>query len=217
MTSSEQYLRSQQDGLGVVKRAGYGRAMTLEQWAKAQAERLIAPLGDRWNHVQAVADKARRVGAVLPAEDADLLVAAALLHDVGYAPSLNRLGFHAVDGARFLRAQGQERLARLLLQPQFSALLLVVGASSGGLMASSPERPGERERRIDWWAPDQAGQQPTQLGDGERDQHAQRGHHDHPPSPSSASGRRARVTARNASATMARVTCRYQAGYWRTW
>jgi hypothetical protein len=46
MTSSEQYLRSQQDGLGVVKRAGYGRAMTLEPWAKAQAERLIAPLGD---------------------------------------------------------------------------------------------------------------------------------------------------------------------------
>jgi hypothetical protein len=114
MTSSEQYLRSQQDGLGVVKRAGYGRAMTLELWAKAQAERLIAPLGDRWTHVQAVADKARRVGAVLPAEDADLLVAAALLHDVGYAPSLNRLGFHAVDGARFLRAQGQERLARLV-------------------------------------------------------------------------------------------------------
>jgi putative nucleotidyltransferase with HDIG domain len=88
--------------------------MTLEPWATAQAERLIAPLGDRWTHVQAVADKARQVAAVLPAEDADLLIAAALLHDVGYAPSLNRLGFHAVDGARFLRAQGQERLARLV-------------------------------------------------------------------------------------------------------
>jgi hypothetical protein len=36
------------------------------------------------------------------------------VHDVGYAPSLHRLGFHAVDGARFLRAQGQERLARLV-------------------------------------------------------------------------------------------------------
>jgi hypothetical protein len=88
--------------------------MTLQLWAKAQAERLIAPLGDRWLHVQAVADKARRVAAVLPAEDADLLVAAAFLHDVGYAPSLDRLGFHPVDGARFLRAQGQERLACLV-------------------------------------------------------------------------------------------------------
>jgi hypothetical protein len=88
--------------------------MTLEPWATAQAERLIAPLGDRWVHVQAVAAEARRVGAVLPAEDADLLVAAALLHDVGYAPSLNRLGFHPVDGARFLRSHGQERLASLV-------------------------------------------------------------------------------------------------------
>jgi putative nucleotidyltransferase with HDIG domain len=88
--------------------------MSLEVWATAQAERLIAPLGDRWTHVQAVADKARSLATVLPDEDADLLVAAALLHDVGYAPSLNRLGFHAVDGARFLRAQGQERLARLV-------------------------------------------------------------------------------------------------------
>jgi hypothetical protein len=41
-------------------------------------------------------------------------VAGALLDDVGYAPSLNRLGFHAVDGARFLRAQGKERLACLV-------------------------------------------------------------------------------------------------------
>jgi HD domain len=88
--------------------------MTLQPWAKAQAERLIAPLGDRWLHVQAVADKARRVAAVLAAEDADLLVAAAFLHDVGYAPSLDRFGFHPVDGARFLRAHGQERLACLV-------------------------------------------------------------------------------------------------------
>jgi putative nucleotidyltransferase with HDIG domain len=88
--------------------------MTLEPWATAQAERLIGALGDRWTHVQAVADKARSLAAVLSVEDGDLLVAAALLHDVGYAPSLNRLGFHAVDGARFLRASGQERLARLV-------------------------------------------------------------------------------------------------------
>jgi hypothetical protein len=98
----------------VVKHAGYGRAMTLEAWAKAQAERLLAPLGDRWLHVQAVAHKARRVAPILPAEEHELLVAAAFLHDVGYAPSLDRLGFHPVDGARFLRAHGQERLACLV-------------------------------------------------------------------------------------------------------
>ena len=51
---------------------------------------------------------------VLPANDGEALVAAALLHDIGYAPSLNWLGFHPVDGARFLRAQGRERLACLV-------------------------------------------------------------------------------------------------------
>jgi HD superfamily phosphodiesterase len=54
------------------------------------------------------------VGAVLSAEDGDVLVAAAFLHDVGYAPSLNRLGFHPGDGARFLRGHGQDRLAYLV-------------------------------------------------------------------------------------------------------
>jgi hypothetical protein len=88
--------------------------MTLESWAKAQAEQLMAPLGDRWLHVQAVARQADRVAAVLSPEDGELLVAAALLHDVGYAPALNRLGFHPVDGAQYLRAQGQERLACLV-------------------------------------------------------------------------------------------------------
>jgi hypothetical protein len=43
----------------VVKRSGYRRAMAMEPWAKAQVERLIAPLGKRWVHVQAVARQAR--------------------------------------------------------------------------------------------------------------------------------------------------------------
>jgi hypothetical protein len=43
-----------------------------------------------------------------------VLVAAAYVHDIGYAPSLNRLGFHPVDGARFLRRHGHERLACLV-------------------------------------------------------------------------------------------------------
>jgi hypothetical protein len=88
--------------------------MALERWAKSQAEDLMAPLGDRWRHVQAVADQARRVDLDLADEDRDALVAAAYLHDIGYAPSLHRLGFHPVDGARFLRDHGHERLACLV-------------------------------------------------------------------------------------------------------
>jgi hypothetical protein len=92
-----------------------------------------------------------------------------------------------------------------------STLLLVVGASSGGVVTAAPDQPGEGEHRVDRWAPHQAGQQPTQLDDRERDHHAS-GHHDGPPSPSWLSGRRTRVTAKNASTTIARLTCRYRPG-----
>ena len=43
--------------------------------------------GRTWAHVQGVADRARSLAPVLGA-DADLLEAAAWLHDIGYAPGL---------------------------------------------------------------------------------------------------------------------------------
>ncbi len=51
---------------------------------------------------------------VLPGSDAESLVAAAYVHDVGYAPELAQSGFHPLDGARFVRARGHERLAGLV-------------------------------------------------------------------------------------------------------
>jgi hypothetical protein len=36
------------------------------------------------------------------------------MHDIGYAPELVSTGLHAIDGARWLRAGGRERLARLV-------------------------------------------------------------------------------------------------------
>jgi len=89
----------------------------LPSWAEQQAAALLAGLGDRWTHVQAVAAKAHQVSVVLGPEDRPYLIAAAWLHDVGYAPPLNRLGFHPVDGARYVRQQGQERLASLVAYP----------------------------------------------------------------------------------------------------
>src|SRR4030095_10183117 len=88
--------------------------MTLEQWAAGEAERLLSPLGDRWKHVRAVGERATSVAAILDHEDRDHLVAAAYLHDIGYAPDLQRTGLHQLDGARYLRTLGAERLARLL-------------------------------------------------------------------------------------------------------
>ena len=56
----------------------------------------------RWAHVQGVAARARSLAPVLEA-DADLLEAAAWLHDIGYAPRLAVTGLHALDGACYLR------------------------------------------------------------------------------------------------------------------
>jgi hypothetical protein len=86
----------------------------LPSWAEQQAADLLAGLGDRWSHVQAVAAQAHRVSAALAPEDRPYLIAGAWLDDIGYAPPLNRLGFHPVDGARYVRQQGQERLASLV-------------------------------------------------------------------------------------------------------
>ena len=55
-----------------------------------------------------------RVGAILDQEDRRYLVAAAYLHDIGYAPDLQRTGLHQLDGAHYLRSLGAERLARLV-------------------------------------------------------------------------------------------------------
>ena len=63
------------------------------------------PLGarpGRRRHVQGVADRARGLAPVL-GPDADMIEAAAWLHDIGYAPSLATTGLHQLDGARYLR------------------------------------------------------------------------------------------------------------------
>jgi hypothetical protein len=56
--------------------------------------------------------------------DSGLLQAAAVLHDVGYAPRLATTGFHPLDGARFLRDAhgGDERLVRLVANHSFALL-----------------------------------------------------------------------------------------------
>jgi hypothetical protein len=86
----------------------------LETWAASEAERMLSPLGDRWRHVRAVGECARRVGAILDQEDRRYLVAAAYLHDIGYAPELRRTGLHQLDGARYVETFGATRLACLV-------------------------------------------------------------------------------------------------------
>ena len=76
---------------------------TLASWAEQLAQDLLQEAPPRrWAHVQGVAARARSLAPVLGA-DADLLEAAAWLHDIGYAPDLAVTGLHQLDGARYLR------------------------------------------------------------------------------------------------------------------
>jgi hypothetical protein len=86
----------------------------LTTWASEQAEKLLAPLGNRWLHTQGVARLAKQISRALPQEDRALLVAAAYLHDIGYAPEIQKTGFHPLDGANYLLSLSQERLASLV-------------------------------------------------------------------------------------------------------
>lgn len=74
--------------------------------ARAVSERLVAPLGRRWLHVQAVAARAEQLVEVADAEQCEVLVAAAWLHDVGYAGELALTGLHPLDGAVYLAGEG---------------------------------------------------------------------------------------------------------------
>lgn len=105
---------------------GMNRAMdgSMVDWAMRVGEaELDAALPRRWAHSKGVASRAAQVGRIL-GKDADLLVAAAMLHDVGYAPRLAATGFHPLDGARFLRdAHGaDERLVRLVANHSFALM-----------------------------------------------------------------------------------------------
>lgn len=88
--------------------------MSLAAWAAEHAEGLLGGLGPRWEHTRVVAARAEEVAGRLGSPEGDLMVAAAYLHDVGYAPELATTGFHPLDGARHLRQGGWERLACLV-------------------------------------------------------------------------------------------------------
>ncbi|SMD22385.1 three-helix bundle dimerization domain-containing protein [Kibdelosporangium aridum] len=82
----------------------------LSNWARNTARRLLAQhLPRRWAHTEGVARRAEQVARVLAPADQDLLVAAAWLHDIGYAPEVANTGLHSLDGAQYLLRAGVSR------------------------------------------------------------------------------------------------------------
>jgi len=77
--------------------------MSSAEWAQAVARELLeSALPRRWAHTAGVAHRAREAAPAAPAH-AEVLEAAAWLHDIGYSPALATTGFHPLDGARHLR------------------------------------------------------------------------------------------------------------------
>jgi len=71
-------------------------------------------MGDRWAHARGVAVRAHDIARAVDVHDRGVLVAAAYLHDIGYAPELEVHGFHPLDGALWLQEEGHRRLAGLV-------------------------------------------------------------------------------------------------------
>ena len=79
------------------------RMWTIDE-AREFADGHLSGMGARWWHVQGagwLAEELVEAGLV----DA-VVAAAAWLHDLGYAPTIRRTGFHPIDGAELLREVG---------------------------------------------------------------------------------------------------------------
>ncbi|AHH97022.1 HDIG domain-containing protein [Kutzneria viridogrisea] len=74
--------------------------------ARELAHRLLARMDSRWRHTAGVAGRAEELALTVPIAERAVLVAAAWLHDIGYAEPLVLTGFHPLDGARYLDRQG---------------------------------------------------------------------------------------------------------------
>jgi hypothetical protein len=96
----------------------------LATWARDLARRYldVPRFSDaRWPHVQAVGAKAATLAPAYGL-DGEVLVAAAWLHDIGYAPELATSGFHPLDGGRFVTGLGAVRVAGLVAHHSGAAI-----------------------------------------------------------------------------------------------
>lgn len=124
----------------------YGKTVTLFAWAYEVAEfKLADDLPQRWAHVQGAAKRAREL-RLISGSNADLLEAAAVLHDVGYAPDIAHTSFHPLDGARFLQGiNAPLRLVNLVAHHSYAALDAELRGLSDELSEFEDERGSIRD------------------------------------------------------------------------
>lgn len=112
----------------------------LRAWSEGEAVNRLISTPRRLAHTRAVAARAHGIVASV-GRGADVLVAAAWLHDVGYAKDLALTGFHPLDGARFLHDVGApDRLVNLVARHSCA----IVEAKLRGLDQQVESFPDER-------------------------------------------------------------------------
>jgi hypothetical protein len=83
--------------------------------AQDLARELLAAMPERLAHTEGVAQKAEAAAIAFEPDEAADLVAAAWLHDIGYAPWLAGIQMHALDGGWFLQSRHfPERVCQLV-------------------------------------------------------------------------------------------------------
>ncbi|WP_191297989.1 HD domain-containing protein [Lentzea cavernae] len=124
----------------------------LVPWATDLARSLLSePCPSRWEHVRGAASQATLAGKLFTPVDADLLVASAVLHDIGYAPSLACTGFHPLDGAVYLEAAGAPpRLCALVAHHSYAYLEAELRGMTASLARWTDEMTPVRDAL--WWA-----------------------------------------------------------------
>lgn len=92
--------------------------------ARDLAVSLLGALPQRLAHSIAAGRAAAAAATVLAPEHVDVVVSAALLHDIGYSAALRDTGFHPLDGAEHLRRIGvPSRLAALVAHHSYARLV----------------------------------------------------------------------------------------------
>jgi hypothetical protein len=84
--------------------------------------------------------------------EADMLVDAAILHDVGYAPGVSATGFHPLDGAHYLAAvAAPARLVNLVAHHSCATVEAELRGLSAQLAEFEDEGPTVLRDAL-WWA-----------------------------------------------------------------
>ncbi|WP_461120167.1 HD domain-containing protein [Saccharothrix stipae] len=114
-------------------------------------ELLAVELPGRWKHVKGVLRRVKETAAILSKEEVDILADAAVLHDIGYSSRLKDLGFHPIDGARYLAAMGfSRRLCALVAHHSYAYREAKLRGCSAELARWVDE--GTPLRDALWWA-----------------------------------------------------------------